>query len=167
MSSRLLYVKLLFYVPFFIHPHTARAHTLLLAMFSSMCHSFVHCCCFLPSVSDILLLHINGKISSFGLELFRIMCAVLPKTWHKYLLWFAHDLVDFRMAVSNHSHTIFIFQLSYMKLIFFKYFQEIKSLISVLDINLKWVEEPADHVNINFIFYFIFPVQLQIYLFNS
>ncbi|XP_034250406.1 tRNA (guanine(10)-N2)-methyltransferase homolog isoform X2 [Thrips palmi] len=48
------------------------------------------------------------------------MCAIASNIWQRYLLWFAHDLVDFRMA-------------------------EIKSLISVLDINMRWVEEPADH----------------------
>lgn len=29
-------------------------------------------------------------------------------------------------------------------------FQEIKSLVSVLDISMRWVEEPADHVSNNF-----------------
>ncbi|KAE8744251.1 hypothetical protein FOCC_FOCC009171 [Frankliniella occidentalis] len=45
------------------------------------------------------------------------MCSV---SWKKYLLWFAHDLVDFRLA-------------------------EMKSLLSLLCIEMKWVEEPSDH----------------------
>lgn len=42
------------------------------------------------------------------------------KTWKNYLLWFAHDLVDFRLP-------------------------EIQSLLSILSIEMKWVQEPAEH----------------------
>lgn len=42
------------------------------------------------------------------------------KVWKKYVLWFAHDLVDFRMA-------------------------EISSLLSLLSLDMKWLQEPADH----------------------
>lgn len=66
--------------------------------------------------------------------------------WRRYLIWFAHEHLDFRHAVSLIK--VFDFSLLYAVVDdlynkYLYYFQEMQSILSMYDIPIKFIEKPC------------------------